>query len=153
MAMKAIIFMGDTLDAIGAHALRDYPHECCGALLGTGGDERRAVAAIIPIDNASDDDRRRLFSVSPRDYLRAEREAEARGLLLLGFYHSHPDHPARPSETDRRYAQPGFSYPIITVTAGGAGPIRSWRIDAPEGEYEEEEIITEERSQYDISTT
>jgi proteasome lid subunit RPN8/RPN11 len=151
--MKAIIFLGDTLDAIGAHALRDYPHECCGALLGTIGGERRAVAAILPIGNASDDDRRRRFSVSPRDYLRAEREAEARGLLLLGFYHSHPDHPARPSETDRHYAQPGFSYPIITVTADGAGPIRSWRIDAPEGEYEEEEIMTKERSQYDISTT
>jgi proteasome lid subunit RPN8/RPN11 len=76
--------------------------------------------------------------VAPGDYLRAEREADSRGLILLGFYHSHPDHPASPSETDRRFAQPGFSYPIVSVTADGVAEVRSWRVR--DAWYEEERV-------------
>lgn len=137
----------DALLAMREHALREYPHECCGALFGRSADasssqasHARRVDSVMPIDNVTDEDRRRRFSVSPRDYIRAEREALRLGLALLGFYHSHPDHPAEPSVTDRRFAQPGFSYPIISVTEGRTLDIRSWRLREGEEWYEEEEV-------------
>ena len=136
------IEIDDTIiEQMKRHALRDYPHECCGALFGEEIDGRRSVRAAMPIDNVSEEDRRRRFSISPRDYLRAEREAERLGLLLVGFYHSHPDHPARPSATDREFAIPGFSYPILSVARDAVTAITSWRlIDGAEW-YEEEEIL------------
>ncbi len=142
--MSTITFSGAAIRAITAHALGDYPHECCGALLGTEHPDGRRVAISLPIANVSGEDRRRRFSVAPRDYIRAEREADARGLRLLGFYHSHPDHPARPSETDRTFAQPGFSYPIVSVGADGVGEIRSWRLDDGAPWYQEEEVVITE---------
>ena len=81
------------------HARRAYPEECCGALLGQLGSpdgESASVRAVQPIDNARADERRRRYLVEPADYLSAERTARALGLALLGFYHSHPDHPAVP---------------------------------------------------------
>jgi proteasome lid subunit RPN8/RPN11 len=66
--------------------------------------------------------------------------ADRQGLLLLGFYHSHPDHPAHPSTTDRQFAQPGFSYPIVSVTRDAVADIRSWRITDRSAWYEEEEV-------------
>jgi proteasome lid subunit RPN8/RPN11 len=138
--MACIELNEEILDAMRSHAIRDYPHECCGAIFGIDNGEERRVMEIMPIDNVSNEDRRRRFSVSPRDYLRAERAALGRGLLLLGFYHSHPDHPARPSATDRTFAQFGFSYPILSVAADGIRDITSWRLADPNGWYEAERI-------------
>jgi len=139
--MSRIIFSEAVIGAIATHARGDYPHECCGALLGTESPDGRVVTASLPIDNLSGEDRRRRFSVAPRDYIRAEREADARGLMLLGFYHSHPDHPAIPSGTDRTFAQPGFSYPIVSVLAGGVEEIRSWRLHDGAAWYQEENVV------------
>jgi proteasome lid subunit RPN8/RPN11 len=109
---------------IGAHGAGVYPEECCGALLGRGG----VVHEAWPLPNATEEGPRRRFLVNADDYRSAEARASATGLDLLGFYHSHPDHPARPSQYDLEHAWPTFSYVIISVTGGRAGAVTSWRL-------------------------
>ncbi|MBS1911876.1 MAG: M67 family metallopeptidase [Bacteroidetes bacterium] len=138
--MAEIVFTDGVVQAMASHALSAYPFECCGALFGNDAGPLRTVLAVLPIDNTSGEDRRRRFSIAPRDYLRAEREASRLGQTLLGFYHSHPDHPAEPSRTDREYAQPGFSYPILSVRPDGVAGIRSWRLE-PGSEWYSEETV------------
>ncbi|HUF48186.1 MAG TPA: pyridoxal-phosphate dependent enzyme [Vicinamibacterales bacterium] len=111
-------------DRIRAHGEASYPDECCGALLGRPG----LVEAIEPLDNGAPEARRRRFLVTPGDYLRAERAAAAAGHDLVGFYHSHPDHPAAPSLFDRDHAWPNWSYVIVSVREGRAADMRSWRL-------------------------
>lgn len=120
-------------DATGA-----YPDECCGFLLGREDENgRRIITQALVVNNAKEGDKRRRFVIAPQDYLQAEQYAESKQLILLGVYHSHPDHPAVPSETDRQAAQPFFSYLIISVNNGQAGFIRSWRLN-DDGHFEEE---------------
>jgi proteasome lid subunit RPN8/RPN11 len=97
--------------AIRAHGEETYPHECCGALVGRDG----AVTAIVALPNTTDEGPRRRFMVRPSDYQLAERRASELGGELLGFYHSHPDHPARPSQYDLDHAWPTFAYIIVSV--------------------------------------
>lgn len=122
-------------DAIGS-----FPDECCGFFFGSE-DSRgnRVVTHVLVVNNAKEGDKRRRFEVSPKDYLKAEQFADDNNLRLLGVYHSHPNHPAIPSETDRLSAQPYFSYIIISVYDKEIKDIRSWRLN----EYSqfEEEII------------
>lgn len=117
-----------------------YPEECCGALLGrVAGDERR-VSELLPLDNARATQRRRRFLITPDDYRHAERKADACGLKLIGFYHSHPDHPSRPSEYDRRHALPWHSYVIVALDGGSAHEWRSW-------------VLSPDRSRFDAEAT
>lgn len=144
--MRTLAITSASLNLMMAHARRAYPDECCGALFGaaiSGGNE---VQAVLEIENQAESDHRTHFSISPRDYLQAEREAERLGLLLLGFYHSHPDHPARPSDTDREYAQPGFSYPILAVTETEVTAITSWYLPDGAEWYETEMVIPTQSS-------
>ena len=104
--------------AIGEHGEDAYPQECCGAMLGVGAPEK-TVTRLIRIDNArSPEDSTRRFLVTDLDYRRGEGEAAAAELDLVGFYHSHPDHPARPSQYDLDHAMPWFSYVIVAVAKG-----------------------------------
>jgi proteasome lid subunit RPN8/RPN11 len=110
-------------------ARRIFPDECCGFLYGTEDKEgNRIVREMTAVDNSKEGDKRRRFEISGRDYLRAERYANEKDLLLIGIYHSHPNHPAIPSEHDRVAAQPYFSYIIISVMQGNIDHIRSWRL-------------------------
>src|ERR1700716_3502152 len=93
-----------------------YPHECCGALVGRGDD----VIDIVALPNTTEEGPRRRFLVRPTDYREAERRASELGAELLGFYHSHPDHPARPSQYDLDHAWPTFAYIIAAVAQGAA---------------------------------
>ena len=102
--------------AIRAHGEETYPHECCGALVG----RHDGVTAIVALPNTTDEGPRRRFMVRPSDYQLAERRATELGGELLGFYHSHPDHPARPSQYDLDHAWPTFAYIIVAVAGGGA---------------------------------
>ncbi|HWG37854.1 MAG TPA: M67 family metallopeptidase [Terriglobales bacterium] len=104
------------------HGEQTYPHECCGLLLGSmlaeGG---RRVAAVRRMRNANTASPRNRFDFDPREHLAAQREAREQGLEIVGFYHSHPDHPARPSQTDLEHAAwPGYSYLIVSIVAGAA---------------------------------
>ena len=112
-------------DEIERHGRDAYPEECVGALIGTaaGGGRERTVERLFPIDNRSGENRERRYLVSPLDYLAAERAADSAGKTLLGFYHSHPEHPAEPSTTDLAWAQPNFTYIIMSIRrAGDAAP-------------------------------
>ena len=122
------------LDAIQAHGREAYPHECCGALLGKDG----MVQLAWPLPNTTEEGPRRRFLVRPQDYRSAEARASEKELELIGFYHSHPDHPARPSQYDLDHAWPVFSYVIISVAEGRPGDITSWRLAEDRSAFAEE---------------
>lgn len=124
--------------AIRAEAARAYPNEGCGALLGPAdGDVREAIA----LPNAENEKPRVRFTVSPQDYLAIEDQADARGLKLLGFWHSHPDHPARPSETDRKYAWEGLLTLVIAVEAGVPAALTAWEVPGQDQPFRERTVV------------
>jgi proteasome lid subunit RPN8/RPN11 len=125
--------------AIREHGARDYPNEACGAMLGADGDVRQ-VRALFPLVNRRDDSPRNRFSVTADDVRDAERAAAGRGLELIGWYHSHPDHPARPSEYDREFAWPWYSYVIVSVARGRPLEMASWRLADDRSRFLPEEI-------------
>ena len=118
---------------IRRHGQETFPHECCGALVGTG-DE---VTAAVPLPNTTEEGPRRRFLVRPSDYRTAEQQASARGGELLGFYHSHPDHPARPSQFDLDHAWPTFAYVIVSVMAGTARDMTVWFLKEDRSSFDE----------------
>src|SRR6202043_1713442 len=101
--------------AIRHHGEETHPHECCGALVGRDG----RVTITVPLPNTTEEGPRRRFLVRPSDYRLAEQRATELGGELLGFYHSHPDHPARPSQYDLDHAWPNFAYIIVAVAGDG----------------------------------
>ncbi len=123
------------------HAEEIYPNECCGFFFGEDGEER-VVSHVQRVTNAKEGDQRRRFRIDPQDYRKAEAYADENGLDFLGIYHSHPDHPAEPSEHDRKAAMPFFSYIIISVQDGKAADIRSWRLNN-ERRFGEEPLETQ----------
>lgn len=128
------------LAKIHANGEEAYPEEGAGFLLGAEGAERE-VLNIIPLSNAREDAaRRNRYLFTPEDYLKAEVESERLGLSLIGVFHSHPDHPNQPSEFDREWAQPFFSYMITSVRSGKALESRSWRLAEDRSEFQEEEV-------------
>ena len=128
------------LAQIHAHGEQAYPEEGAGFLLGADAKER-IVHAISRLSNAREETaRHNRFLIKPEDYLKAELEAERLGLSLIGVFHSHPDHPNIPSEFDREWAQPFFSYVITSVTSGKAVESRSWRLVEDRSKFVEEEI-------------
>ena len=132
---------GAVLEAIRGHGRETYPEECCGALLGKSSEDGGArVTRAERMANASPRMRERRFSIEPLDYLRLERRAEELDLRVLGFYHSHPDHPAAPSEYDREHALPFLHYLILSVGAGSPGEATSWVLSEDRGTFEREEL-------------
>ena len=122
-------------DAIRRHGEETYPHECCGALVGHAG----RVTATVPLPNTTEEGPRRRFLVRPSDYRMAEGRATELSGELLGFYHSHPDHPARPSQYDLDHAWPTFAYVIVAVAAGRAGDMTVWWLKDDRSSFEEGE--------------
>ena len=132
----------DVLAKIHAHGEQAYPEEGAGFLLGEENGVRD-VQTIFPLTNSREDSaRHNRYLITPEDYLKAELEADKLGLSLLGVFHSHPDHPNRPSEFDREWAQPFFSYIITSVQSGKAIESRSWRLLEDRSQFVEEEIQT-----------
>ena len=132
-------------DKIRAHGAQTYPHECCGALLGRDtevADRRvyREIRALHPLINRRDDSPNNRFSVTSQDVLDAEKAARQQGLEVVGWYHSHPDHPARPSQYDRDHAWPWYSYIIVSVANRIPEEMTSWRLAEDRSEFECEEI-------------
>lgn len=126
---------------IQAHGETAYPEEGAGFLLGKVEGQRRVVSAILTLANAREDTaRHNRYLLTPQDYLQGEEEAMRSGLDLLGVFHSHPDHPNRPSEYDREWAMPWFSYLITSVNVGQALESRSWRLEEDRSMFREESI-------------
>jgi len=130
---------------IRAHGAETYPHECCGALLGReelvdGRKIVREILALYPLVNRRDDSPRNRFSVTSEDVRAAEKAAGGKELEVVGWYHSHPDHPARPSEYDREHAWPWYSYIIVSVANGKPEEMTSWRLHDDREEFSAESI-------------
>lgn len=132
----------EVLARIHAHGEESYPEEGAGFLLGAdSGNGSRAVTSIFPLTNSREHEaRHNRYLITPEDYLKAELTADKLGLSLIGVFHSHPDHPNRPSEFDRLWAQPFFSYIITSVNKGQAIESRSWRLTEDRSKFEEEEL-------------
>lgn len=125
---------------IRRHGRETYPHECCGALIGRGG----RVLEALALPNVTGEGSRRRFRVAPADYRAAERRAADLEAELLGFYHSHPDHPARPSRYDLDRAWPVFAYVIVAVDRGSPAALTSWRLRPDRAAFDEEAVAVEE---------
>jgi len=145
----------DAHRAIRDAAREAYPHEGCGALVGPAGGP---VVESLSLPNRETEKPRTRFAVSAHDYMEVEDAAESRGLSLLGFWHSHPDHPARPSETDRRYAWEGLLTLVIAVREGEPRDLTAWAVDGPDSPFRQlrlevltsaprEERVEEERDE------
>jgi proteasome lid subunit RPN8/RPN11 len=134
-----IIFEHGVKDLLIEDALKTFPDECCGFLYGRESDDNRIVTKMSVVDNSKEGDKTRRFEISALDYMKAEQHALEMGCLLLGVYHSHPKHPAIPSEHDRVAAQPWFSYIIVSVLSNDDITLRSWRLNEAE-KFEEEKI-------------
>lgn len=128
--------------AIREHARDAYPDECCGALIGRNGQVSEAFA----LSNAQSDNRKRRFLIGPDAYRRAEARADELGASLLGFYHSHPDHPAVPSSFDLEHAWPNLTYAIVSVREGTPRELRAWRLKPDRSGFAEEELSCPSKS-------
>ncbi len=137
----------EVLKKIHAHGEKAYPEEGAGFLLGKVDGEQRRVTAILELVNAREDAaRHNRYLLTPQDYLRGEQEADRLNLDVLGVFHSHPDHPSLPSEFDRQWAMPWFSYLITSVQAGRAAGSRVWRLVEDRSQFDEEKIEITNRS-------
>jgi proteasome lid subunit RPN8/RPN11 len=126
-------------DAIRRHGTETYPNECCGALVGRGGDVQHAVQ----LPNTTEEGPRRRFLVRPADYMEAEGAARRLGGDLLGFYHSHPDAPARPSQYDLDHAWPTFWYVIVAIEQGTPAAMTVWQLRDDRSQFDEYRLRAE----------
>lgn len=133
-------------EKIRNHGAKAYPHECCGALLGrptsdmAQNDATREILAVVPLENRREDSPRNRFLVAPKDVLQVEKAAKVYGLEVVGWYHSHPDHPARPSKCDLENAWPWYSYVILRVQDGFPQEMASWRLRDDRAKFFEEKV-------------
>ena len=130
--------------AIRTHAAHDYPHECCGFLVGKSVGDSVTLTRTVPAVNLRDDSPRNRFEIDPGELVRTDRAARAEGLSVVGFYHSHPDAPAMPSEFDREHAWPGYCYVIVSIRQGQPVEMRNWRLRNDRVQFEEDEIVISE---------
>ncbi|SMD39055.1 Proteasome lid subunit RPN8/RPN11, contains Jab1/MPN metalloenzyme (JAMM) motif [Reichenbachiella faecimaris] len=134
---KQIQVSGDILEEMHRHALSDFPNECVGFFYGKSEGDIKTVTEYGPLENSKEGDQRRRFEVNPLDYMKAEKYALSNQLELLGIYHSHPLHPAIPSEHDLKQAVPFFSYIIASVNDTKVDKTTSWQLNE-ENQFEEE---------------
>jgi proteasome lid subunit RPN8/RPN11 len=127
---------------IHEHAREAYPEECAGALVGMDVEEMKIVVDVWRAENTHGEERSRRFLIEPLQIKEFEERAAERDMDVLGFYHSHPDHPAEPSEYDREHAWPYYSYVIASVGEDGVEGMRSWVLKHDRSGYEEEQIVS-----------
>jgi proteasome lid subunit RPN8/RPN11 len=142
--------------AIREHGRREYPNECCGILLGRANGALKDVGEVValknlrhdperaqqllPVEDQGRETERNRFLIDPLDQLRVEKDARARGLEVLGYYHSHPDHPARPSVYDREHAWPWYSYFIVSVAQGVPEDLSCWVLSEDRSTFHPEKV-------------
>ncbi len=131
--------------AIRRHGEEIFPHECCGFMLGTVDGDAREVVELLPVDNDREDGaRHNRFLIAPDDFLKGEKTARAKGLDVIGIYHSHPNAPARPSQYDLDHAWPWYSYVIVSIMDSVADNMTSWILDDDRKAFSEEDIVVTE---------
>jgi proteasome lid subunit RPN8/RPN11 len=119
---------GSLAEEIRRHGEAAYPAECCGVLVGRADGDAKLVVRLAPAVNRRTDDPHR-YLIAPDDLRRLEAGVRTEGLDILGYYHSHPDHPAAPSGFDADHAWPWYSYVIVRVERGRGADLASWRLD------------------------
>jgi proteasome lid subunit RPN8/RPN11 len=117
-----------------------YPNECCGLLLGEISGTLKSVVKVWETENVAEDGRHNRYRIPPLELLKAENFVTERGWEILGVYHSHPDHPARPSEFDRTHAILHYSYVILRVIQGRAGKLTCWTLRDWNSAFDPEEL-------------
>jgi proteasome lid subunit RPN8/RPN11 len=143
-------------EVIKQHAAREYPNECCGALVGLVAGEAKQVREVVPLPNLRSDPQRsrefvpledpghesarNRYFIDPIDLLRVVKSARAQGLEVVGYYHSHPDQPAQPSTHDRELAWPGYCYLIVAVIHGKPGEMTCWKLAGDGRAFEPEPL-------------
>ena len=144
-------------DQIEREGVAAHPNECCGAMLGkdmgSGKGIRRIVHRLEKLTNScTADEQYHRFALNPRELMEVDKRAGEAGLAVLGFYHSHPDHPARPSETDRLHAWPYYSYVIVAIAKAaevGGTPtpqlMTSWQLDEATEQFVAEDVLIESK--------
>jgi len=136
--MSALEIKSELFDKIKQHGENTYPKECCGFFFGNDNGVR-TVVEIQPVINSKQGNQNRRYEISPVDYFKAEKYASENNLILLGVYHSHPDHPAKPSEYDRLHAVPYFTYIISSIQNRKHRTSTSWRLNDLD-QFEEEKL-------------
>jgi proteasome lid subunit RPN8/RPN11 len=130
----------EAVKEIERQAEEGYPYEICGFMLGLVDFENniRECFEIFQVENQNKERANDRFEIAPKDYMKVENYADEKGIMIIGIYHSHPDHPDRPSKTDLMFAQPDMSYIIVSVEKGKAKSWKSWQLD--NGQFVEEEV-------------
>ncbi|MGI0154858.1 MAG: Mov34/MPN/PAD-1 family protein [Thermoplasmata archaeon] len=136
----------DVVAKMRLHARRTYPDECCGFLVAPADpaetDRPRTIRSAEPTTNDFAGVKRRRFIIRPEELLAAERALSGTELLVAGFYHSHPDHPARPSTFDQEHAWPWYTYLVLSVTATETPEIGAFELDAESGVFRAVPLVT-----------
>jgi proteasome lid subunit RPN8/RPN11 len=142
---RELILTRDQSDRIKRHGEQAYPNECCGLLIGRMDGDKRFVDELQELKNSfASGERYHRFSLDPLEFAEAEKRAGELGKLVLGLYHSHPDHPAVPSEYDREHAWPFYSYVIVSIAKGSAIYMSSWQLDESSEMFHKELISISE---------
>ncbi|HXQ79144.1 MAG: M67 family metallopeptidase [Thermoplasmata archaeon] len=143
--MKEVAVSAGFMDEMRAHARESYPDECCGILIGAtsepDGERRRTILAVERSRNEFDGERRRRFLILPEELREVERRTERAGRAVVGFYHSHPDHPAQPSQYDQDHAWPWYTYLILAVTASDVPRVAAFELDADTSTFQETGLV------------
>ena len=138
-----ILVNDEQLAQMRAHGERDYPYECCGLMLGKFEGGRKNVLETYPISNAREEAaKRNRFLIRPEELMRGEKYAREQGFEVVGFYHSHPDDVAVPSQYDLEHAWPTYSYIVMSVEETRAVDLRSWEMESDRSRFNEEEIVS-----------
>ena len=127
--------------AIREQGEHTFPYECCGFMLGKEDENGRRFTELISAENTRAENKERRFEITPKAFMDAERYAEKNGLELLGFYHSHPNHPAKPSDYDLAHAWPRYSYVIVSVMEGKSADMTSWILKEDRSAFDEQNIM------------
>ncbi len=138
-----LIIKKEHIDEIKKQGEKGYPFEICGFMLGNIDYENdiRDVKEIYQVENQNKERANDRFEIDPKDYLKVENYADSKGIQIIGIYHTHPDHPPRPSQTDLMFAQPDMSYIILSVRNGKAEDWYSWVLDNDKFKQEEVKIV------------
>ncbi|HVZ16343.1 MAG TPA: M67 family metallopeptidase [Terriglobales bacterium] len=140
--MNELLLQASLARQIEREGSQVYPNECCGIMYGRDTVEGRVVDRLEAVPNVFDETERfHRFSISPKQLMEAEKKAGDEGKLVLGFYHSHPDHPARPSEYDRQHAWPFYSYIIVSISKGEPVDMTSWVLDEATETFSRQDIV------------
>ena len=144
--MNAIVLSKSIAKQIESEGVAAYPNECCGILIGKEKDGRRVVERLAPMKNVFDSgEQYHRFSIDPLAQIEAEKSADDGGQVVLGYYHSHPDHPARPSEYDRTHVPPWsfYGHIIVAIEKGRPAAMTAWFIDEESEQFKELDLVRE----------